>query len=34
MYVRWCSACMSVCMRVLDTLELEIQLRELNQGPL
>ena len=34
MYVHWCFACMSVCMRVLDTLELEIQLQELNQGPL
>lgn len=34
MYVCWCFACMSVCMRVLVTLELEIQLRELNQDPL
>lgn len=34
MYVHWCFACMSVCMTVLDTLELEIQLQELNQRPL
>lgn len=32
--MHWYFACMYVYRRVLDTLELEIQLWELNQGPL